>query len=164
MKRFLTTLGLSLLAAFAVIAQTSTAGTLAAGLNAVVTGAYNLDQITLLDTSGTNQLVILYDTTGSTTTNRVYGAYTNRVQYPTTIVTSFTDQAGVATLQTNAIYAYTNVTVAAATNEARRVFQGYVPANGTLVINPPGPVGFNYGLQIKTVGTALYNLTYKQLP
>jgi len=164
MKRFITSLGLSLLAAFAVIAQTSVAGTLAGGLNAVVTGANNLDQITLLDTSGTNQLVILYDTTGSTTTNRVYGAYTNRVQYSTNSITSFTDQAGVATLQTNAIYAYINVTVPAATNEARRVYQAYLPANGTLVINPPGPVGFNYGIQIKTVGTALYNLTYKQLP
>lgn len=164
MKRFLTSLGLSLLAAFAVFAQTSTSGTLAAGLNAVVTGANNLDQITLLDTSGANQLVILYDTTGSTTTNRTYGQYTNRVQSATTIITSFTDQAGVATLQTNAGYAYVNNTIAAATVEARRVFQGYIPANGTLVINPPGPAGFNYGIQIKTVGAALYNLTYKPLP
>jgi len=164
MKKFLLSLWAVLAIALTGAAQNYTAGVITNGVSLLSADPTLLTSMTLIDTSGTNHIVILYDNDSATLTNRITAAYNSRTVYSTNIVTTFTNFTGVVQSYTNAALAYVDVTVPAATNEARRVYQLYVPANGTATITPLNPLGFTYGLQVKSVGAGLYNLNSKTLP
>jgi hypothetical protein len=86
------------------------------------------------------------------------------VQYTTNVVMSFTNFTGVAQSYTNTVLKTDNITVAAATNQARRVFTFTLPANGTVTFTPTYPAGTTFGLQLKAVGNGVYNADIQPLP
>jgi hypothetical protein len=143
-------------------AQTS--GTLTAGVNLLSSDPTIVRSIQFFDTSGTNNTITLYDNDSASSTNRVRAAYTTTTQYTTNVVMSFTNFTGVVQSYTNAVLARVNSTVAASTNEARRVFRIVVPANGTVSVAPTSPYGTTYGAQVLANGTAIYNGDFGPLP
>jgi hypothetical protein len=157
-------LAASLFLALSAFGQSTTSAVFAAGVSSISTTPVSIASIQLYDTSGTNNLIILYDNESATSTNRVYAAYTGVTQYTTNVVQSFTDFTGVAVLRTNTLLATVNVTVAAATNQARRVWTATVPANSFTTLTPTTPLGTTFGLQIKANGAGYYNLSSAALP
>jgi hypothetical protein len=139
-------------------------GSLTNGVNLVNSGGTSLGYLQLIDTSGTNQTIVVYDNDSSTSTNRIRPAYTATTQYTTNIVRVFTNFAGVLQTNTTAQIAWATSTVAATTNEAARVITLAVPANSSTTFAPTQPLGMTWGFQIKTTGTAAYNATYAPLP
>ena len=77
---------------------------------------------------------------------------------------TFTNFTGVVQSYTNTVLTTTNVTVAAATVQARRVFTFTLPANGTVTFTPNSPQGTTFGLQLKAVGAGVYNADIQPLP
>jgi hypothetical protein len=162
MKRILNfILALSL---FAVSAFAQTSGTLAAGVNLISSEPTLVRSIQFFDTSGAANTITLYDNDSASSTNRVRAAYTTTTQYTTNVVMSFTNFTGVVQTYTNAVLARVNSTVAASTNEARRVFRIALPANGTVSVAPTEPYGTTYGAQILATGAAIYNGDIGPLP
>jgi len=149
---------------FSVSAQTLVGGPLTNGVNSVVASQIAVTQLQLTDTSGTNNQVIIYDNSSSSTTNIVLPSYVSRALSRATNSTVFTNFAGVT--QTNNFPYMSSVltTNAASTNEARRVYTVTVPANGSVTIIPDTALTVGLGLQVKTSGTMTYNLTYLPLP
>jgi hypothetical protein len=143
-------------------AQTS--GTLTAGVNLLTSDPTIVRSIQFFDTSGTNNTITLYDNDSASSTNRVRAAYTTTTQYTTNVVMTFTNFTGVVQSYTNAVLARVNSTVAASTNEARRVFRIVVPANGTVSVAPTDPYGTTYGAQLLLNGTAIYNGDFGPIP
>jgi hypothetical protein len=153
---------LSLLFGFAASAQSYTNLTASTGNNTVFSVPVSLNSLNFVDTSGANNLVILYDS--SSGTNIVSAAFTNYVFSTISFTNTYTDQNGytnnfIYTLGTN-----TPTVVAAATNEARRVFIGQVPPNGQFVYTPARPQSFGYGLVVKTTGAGLGIVSYQKNP
>jgi hypothetical protein len=139
-------------------------GSLTAGINLLSTTGVRIKGLELFDTSGSANTIILYDNDSASSTNRARPAYQAVTQYSTNVVMTFTNFAGVVQSSTNTVLATVTSTVAATTNEARRVYQVVVPGNSTVTIAPTTPLGTTYGFQIRTVGTALYNASYNTLP
>jgi hypothetical protein len=163
MKRF--SAFIAALFAFAIMAiGQSVSGSLTSGINLISTSGVRIKGLELFDTSGAANTVILYDNDSSSTTNRVRAAYQAVTQYSTNVVMTFTNFAGVVQSSTNNVLATVTSTVAATTNEARRVYQVVVPANSTVTIAPSTPLGTTYGFQIRSTGAALYNASYNTLP
>lgn len=157
-------LAASLFLALTAFGQNNTSAVFAAGVSSISTTPVSIQSIQVYDTSGTNNLIILYDNDSASSTNRVYAAYTGVTQYTTNVVTTFTNFTGVVQTTTNTLLATVNVTVAAATNQARRVWTATVPANSFTTLTPTTPIGTTYGLQIKANGAGYYNLTSAALP
>jgi len=151
-KYFVTFLAMAGLLAAEVVS-----GTFGAGITVVSSTGQSVRNFSLTDTSGAANTVVLYDNDSASSTNRVYAAYTGAVQYTTNIVMSFTNFTGVAQSYTNTVLKVDNITVAAATNQARRVFTFRVPANGTVTFTPNYPAGVTFGLQLNAVGAGAYN-------
>ena len=139
-------------------------GSFASGITAVSTNGVSIANIQLSDTSGAANTVVVYDNDSSTSTNRVYLAYTGVVQYTTNVVMSFTNFTGVAQSYTNTVLKVDNITVAQATNQARRVFTFRLPANGTLTFTPTYSQGTTFGLQLSAAGAGGYNIDRQPLP
>jgi hypothetical protein len=139
-------------------------GSFASGITAVSTNGVSIANIQLSDTSGAANTVVVYDNDSSTSTNRVYAAYTSTVQYTTNVVMSFTNFTGVAQSYTNTVLKVDNITVAAATNQARRVFTFRLPANGTVTFTPTYSQGTTFGLQLSATGAGGYNIDRQPLP
>ena len=132
-------------------------GTFSSGITVVSSVGQSVSNFSLTDTSGAANTVVLYDNDSATSTNRVYAAYTGVVQYTTNIVMSFTNFTGVAQSYTNTVLKTDNITVAAATNQARRVFTFRLPANGTVTFTPSYAAGVTFGLQLSATGAGAYN-------
>ena len=139
-------------------------GSFASGITAISTNGVSIANIQLSDTSGAANTVVVYDNDSSTSTNRVYAAYTSTVQYTTNVVMSFTNFTGVAQSYTNTVLKVDNTTVAAATNQARRVFTFRLPANGTVTFTPTYSQGTTFGLQLSATGAGGYNIDRQPLP
>lgn len=157
---FIALIGLTLSAA----AQSWTSGSLSAGVNLLSASAYSLATLQLSDTSGSANVITLYDNDSASSTNRTLAEYTGRLSYTTNEVISFTDLQGVARTVTNTTLKVIDVTVAAATNEARRIWRYTLPANGTVTFAPTQPLGASYGLNVLADGTASYNMYGRTLP
>jgi len=159
---------LSLIALFGMLfsasAQSWTSGSLSAGVNLLSASGYSLQTLQLVDTSGAANVITVYDNDSASLTNRVVAAYTGRLSYTTNEVLSFTDLQGVARTVTNTTLKVVNLTVSAATNEARRVWRYTIPADGTVTFSPTRPQGTTFGLQVLADGTATYNLYGRTLP
>ena len=138
-------------------------GTFASGITSLYTNGVSISNIQLTDTSAAANTVVVYDNDSSTSTNRVYAAYTGVVQYTTNIVMSFTNFTGVAQSYTNTVLKTDNITVAAATNQARRVFTFRLPASGTVTFTPNYPAGTTFGLQLSATGAGAYNANIQPL-
>ena len=138
-------------------------GTFASGITSLYTNGVSISNIQLTDTSAAANTVVVYDNDSSTSTNRVYAAYTGVVQYTTNIVMSFTNFTGVAQSYTNTVLKTDNITVAAATNQARRVFTFRLPASGTVTFTPNYPAGTTFGLQLSATGAGSYNANIQPL-
>jgi hypothetical protein len=138
-------------------------GTFASGITSLSTNGVSISNIQLTDTSGAANTVVVYDNDSSTSTNRVYAAYTGVLQYTTNVVMSFTNFTGVAQSYTNTVLATLNTTVAASTNQARRVFTFRLPASGTVTFTPIYPAGTTFGLQFSATGAGGYNANVQPL-
>lgn len=149
-------------------AQTITSGGLTGATNNLVsTVGQSITYLTLTDTSGTNNLVIVYDNDVATTTNIVRPAYTAKSYYATNIVNSYTNPFGVTQSVTNSVLYPLETSVAATTNEANRIFVGTIPANGSLTFSAAtygGPLGTTRGVVIKAANAGNYLMQSKQLP
>jgi len=139
-------------------------GTFTSSIAVLSTSGVSISNFQVTDTSGSANTVILYDNDSASSTNRIYAAYTGVTQYTTNVVMSFTNFTGVVQSYTNTVLATVNTTVAASTNQARRVFTFTVPANGTVTFTPTSPQGTTYGLQLKAVGNGVYNANIQALP
>lgn len=139
-------------------------GTFSSGITVVSSTGVSVANIQLTDTSGAANTVVVYDNDSATSTNRVYAAYTGVTQYTTNIVTTFTNFTGVVQSYTNTVLATVNTTVAASTNQARRVFTFRLPANGTVTFTPTYPAGTTFGLQLSATGAGGYNIDRQPLP
>ena len=145
------------LAMAGLLAAEVVSGTFGAGITVVASTGQSVRNFSLTDTSGAANTVVLYDNDSASSTNRTYAAYTGVVQYTTNIVMSFTNFTGVAQSYTNTVLKTDNITVAAATNQARRVFTFRVPASGTVTFTPNYAAGVTFGLQLSATGTGAYN-------
>lgn len=164
MKRFL--LLIAALAGFSVAAQTFKSGTLAAATNNIVSAqSVALTYLSLVDTSGTNNLMIVYDNNVATSTNIITPAVTGAIlTYSTNIVSTYTDPEGQTRNTTNSVIFRTTQTIAGATNEARRIFVALVPANGSITFPIQSAVGTVNGLVIKSANAGIYNAELRNLP
>ena len=151
------------LAMAGLLAAEVVSGTFASGITSLYTNGVSISNIQLTDTSAAANTVVVYDNDSSTSTNRVYAAYTGVVQYTTNIVMSFTNFTGVAQSYTNTVLKTDNITVAAATNQARRVFTFRLPASGTVTFTPNYPAGTTFGLQLSATGAGAYNANIQPL-
>lgn len=131
-------------------------GAISGGTTVLDSTGGQLAQIILSDTSGSANNVILYDS-GTTSTNIVLPAYTGRQYYTTNVVKSWTDSLGNTVSRTNRILFSAPLTVSASTNESTRLYSVVIPANGSVVLEPPGNLGYTYGLLIKNAGALSYN-------
>ena len=163
MKQFLKYF-VSFVAMIGLVVAEITSGTFSSGITVVSSTGRSITSFQLTDTSGAANTVVLYDNDSATSTNRVYAAYTGTVQYTTNIVMSFTNFTGVAQSYTNTVLKVDNITVAASTNQARRVFTFRVPANGTVTFTPTNPAGTTYGVQLSATGAGGYNADTQNLP
>jgi hypothetical protein len=154
----------TLVAMAGLIAAEVVSGTFSSGITVVRSTGQSVANFSLTDTSGAVNTVVLYDNDSASSTNRVYAAYTGTVQYTTNVVMSFTNFTGVAQSYTNTVLKVDNITVPAATNQARRVFTFRVPANGTVTFTPTYPAGVTYGLQLSATGAGGYNADIQPLP
>ena len=152
------------LAMAGLIAAEVVSGTFTSAILSLSTNGVSLRNFQVVDTSGSANTVILYDNDSASSTNRIYLAYTGVVQYTTNVVMSFTNFTGVAQSYTNTVLKTDNITVAQATNQARRVFTFTLPANGTMTFTPTSPQGTTFGLQLKAVGAGVYNADIQPLP
>jgi hypothetical protein len=139
-------------------------GTFTSAIAVLNSTGVSIRNFQVVDTSGSANTVILYDNDSASSTNRIYLAYTGVVQYTTNVVMSFTNFTGVAQSYTNTVLKTDNITVAQATNQARRVFTFTLPANGTMTFTPTSPQGTTFGLQLKAVGNGVYNADIQPLP
>lgn len=151
-------------AATAMLFADVVSGTFTSSIAVLSTSGVSINNFQVFDTSGSANTVILYDNDSASSTNRVYAAYTGVVQYTTNIVTTFTNFTGVSQSYTNTVLKTDNITVAASTNQARRVFTFSVPANGNVTFTPTYPAGTTFGLQLKATGAGAYNADFKPLP
>lgn len=157
-KYFATFLAMAGLLAAEIVSGTFTSAILSLSTNGV-----SIRNFQVVDTSAAANTVILYDNDSTTSTNRVYAAYTAVTQTTAPVVMSFTNFTGVVQSYTNTVLTTTNVTIPAATNQARRVFTFTLPANGTVTFTPNSPQGTTFGLQLKAVGAGVYNADIQQL-
>jgi len=155
---------ITLVAMIGLVAAEVVSGTFTSSIAVLNTSGVSIRNFAVSDTSGSANTVILYDNDSASSTNRVYAAYTGVVQYTTNVVMSFTNFTGVAQSYTNTLLKVDNITVAAATNQARRVFTFTVPANGTVIFTPTYPAGTTFGLQLKATGNGVYNADIQPLP
>jgi hypothetical protein len=138
-------------------------GTFAAGITSLSANGVSISNFQVVDTSAAANTVILYDNDSSTSTNRIYLAYTGVTQTTAPVVMSFTNFTGVVQSYTNTVLTTANVSVPQSTNQARRVFTFTLPANGTVTFTPTSPQGTTFGLQLKAVGAGVYNANVQQL-
>lgn len=151
------------LAMAGLLAAEVVSGTFASGITSLATNGVSISNIQLTDTSAAANTVVVYDNDSSTSTNRIYLAYTGVVQYTTNVVMSFTNFTGVAQSYTNTVLKTDNITVAQATNQARRVFTFRLPASGTVTFTPNYPAGTTFGLQFSATGAGAYNANIQPL-
>jgi hypothetical protein len=151
------------LAMAGLIAAEVVSGTFTSAILSLSTNGVSIRNFQVVDTSGAANTVILYDNESTTSTNRVYAAYTAVTQTTAPVVMTFTNFTGVVQSYTNTVLTTTNITVAAATNQARRVFTFTLPANGTVTFTPTSPQGTTFGLQLKAVGAGVYNADIQPL-
>ena len=163
MKQFLKYF-VSFMAMAALVFAEVVSGTFSSGITVVSTTGVSINNIQLTDTSGAANTVVVYDNDSASSTNRVFAAYTGAVQYTTNVVMSFTNFTGVAQSYTNTVLKVDNITVAAATNQARRVFTFRLPANGTVTFTPTYSAGTTFGLQLNATGAGGYNIDRQPLP
>ena len=152
------------LAMAGLIAAEVVSGTFTSAILSISTNGVSLRNFQVVDTSAAANTVILYDNDSTTSTNRSYAAYTAVTQTTAPVVMTFTNFTGVVQSYTNTVLTTTNVTIAAATNQARRVFTFTLPANGTVTFTPNSPQGTTFGLQLKAVGAGVYNADIQPLP
>ena len=138
-------------------------GTFGSGITVVRSTGQSVASIQLTDTSAAANTVVVYDNDSASSTNRSYLAYTGVVQYTTNVVMTFTNFTGVVQSYTNTVLKTDNITVAAATNQARRVFTFRLPASGTVTFTPTTPAGTTFGLQLSATGAGAYNADIQPL-
>ena len=151
------------LAMAGLIAAEVVSGTFASGITSLSTNGVSISNLQLVDTSAAANTVVVYDNDSTTSTNRVYAAYTGVTQYTTNVVMTFTNFTGVVQSYTNTVLATVNTTIPAATNQARRVFTFRLPASGTITFTPTYPAGTTFGLQISATGAGVYNANIQPL-
>jgi len=139
-------------------------GSFASGITSISTNGVSIANIQLSDTSGAANTVVVYDNDSTTSTNRIYLAYTAVTQSTAPVVMTFTNFTGVVQSYTNTVLTTTNITVAQATNQARRVFTFRLPANGTVTFTPTYAQGTTFGLQLSATGAGGYNIDRQPLP
>jgi hypothetical protein len=167
MKNYLKSLILVALACFGLQAQTISSGALTAATNNLVsTTGVAINVLTLFDTSGSANPMIVYDNDVVTTTNITRPAYVSVTKYNTNVTSTFTNIYGVISTNTSA-YLYTLYTTnAQATAEANRVLTVVVPASGSVTFDAAtyGVLGTTRGLVIKSTGAGQYLTSFKSLP
>jgi len=162
MKNLFKYLGTFLAMASLLVAEV-VSGTFASGITSLATNGVSLSNLQLTDTSAAANTVVVYDNESTTSTNRVYAAYTGVTQYTTNVVMTFTNFTGVVQSYTNTVLATVNTTIPAATNQARRVFTFRLPASGTVTFTPNYPAGTTFGLQFSATGAGSYNANIQPL-
>jgi len=138
-------------------------GTFASGITVVRSTGQSVASISLTDTSGAANTVVLYDNDSASSTNRIYQPYTATTQSTAPVVMTFTNFTGVVQSYTNIVLTTTNITVGLSTNQARRVFTFRLPANGTVTFTPTTPQGTTFGLQLSATGAGGYNADIQPL-
>lgn len=138
-------------------------GTFGAGITVVRSTGQSVASISLTDTSGAANTVVVYDNDSASSTNRTYAAYTATTQYTTNVVMSFTNFTGVVQSYTNTVLATVNTTIPSSTIQARRVFTFRLPANGTVTFTPTSPQGTTFGLQLSATAAGGYNADIQPL-
>ena len=138
-------------------------GTFTSAISVLSSTGVSIRNFQVVDTSGSANTVILYDNDSASSTNRIYAAYTAVTQATAPVVMTFTNFTGVVQSYTNTVLTTTNVTIAAATNQARRVFTFTLPASGTITFTPTYPQGTTFGLQLKATGAGVYNADIQPL-
>ena len=151
------------LAMAGLLAAEIVSGTFTSAILSISTNGVSIRNFQVVDTSAAANTVILYDNDSTTSTNRVYNAYTAVTQYTTNVVMSFTNFTGVVQSYTNTVLATVSTNIPAVTNQARRVFTFTLPASGTVTFTPNSPQGTTFGLQLKAVGAGVYNADIQQL-
>ena len=151
------------LAMAGLIAAEIVSGTFGSAILSLSTNGVSIRNFQVVDTSAAANTVILYDNDSTTSTNRSYAAYTAVTQTTAPVVMTFTNFTGVVQSYTNTVLTTTNITIAAATNQARRVFTFTLPASGTITFTPTYPQGTTFGLQLKAVGAGVYNADIQPL-
>jgi hypothetical protein len=167
MKNYLKSLILVALACFGLQAQTISSGPLTGATNNLIsTTGVAISVLTLFDTSGAANLMVVYDNDVVTTTNITRPAYVSVTKYSTNQISSYTNIYGVVNSITNTILATLYTTNAAATSEANRVLTAVVPANGSLTFDAAtyGVLGTTRGLVIKATAAGQYLTSFKSLP
>lgn len=115
------------LAMAGLIAAEIVSGTFTSAILSISTNGVSIRNFQVVDTSAAANTVILYDNDSTTSTNRVYNAYTAVTQYTTNVVMSFTNFTGVVQSYTNTVLATVNTTIPAATNQARQCSRSRCP-------------------------------------
>jgi len=138
-------------------------GTFGAGITVVRSTGQSVASISLTDTSGAANTVVVYDNDSASSTNRTYAAYTATTQYTTNVVMSFTNFTGVVQSYTNTVLATVNTNIPSSTIPARRVFTFRLPANGTVTFTPTSPQGTTFGLQLSATAAGGYNADIQPL-
>lgn len=163
MKRFIAALFALVALTATLFAQTSASGNLAAGLNVISSAPGQLVYLQLSDTSGSANTFIVYDSSSSSTTNRVRPSFKKWTYYTTNEVTTYTNPLGRSETVTNTVRARILETVSASTNEMRRVYTVSVPASSSVVLEPVDGLNYSFGYTIKAIGTGSYNTQYVPL-
>lgn len=165
MKRYLNFI-LLLLLPLGALGQAWTSGSLTNGVNLINDGPVRFNYLQLTDSSGSVNTITLYDNDSASSTNRIIPAVSNaRLTYSTNIVSTFTNRAGVVQTSTNTVLYTTTQTIAATTNEARRLYRITLPANGSVVFEPGGlGLGASFGLNALASSNATYNVRLIDLP
>jgi hypothetical protein len=130
MKKFISIIGLGVSLLTAQAQLFTSQSNLAATNTAVITTPLVLEQMTLFSTNTTPTLVFLYD--GAIT--NVTAAYTNYIQYPTNVVTTYTNTTGTTNTLTNRVEYTLAVANAAATNNSSPIRSLVVPASGSVTV------------------------------
>lgn len=159
--KILSLLGALVLGAFQAGAQVVASGTLTAATNnLIVTGTAQILSLTLYDTSGTNNAIVVYDSADVTSTNLIRPAYTAAGRYLTNRITTYTSANGTTVTYTNSVlYPYTT-SVAATTNEANRILYTIVNASDSFS-SPPGlPLGVTRGVLVRPANAGSYTIQY----
>lgn len=166
--KFFSKILLSLVLAFGLKAQTITSGTLTAATNNVLsTTGLSIAVLSLTDTSGVTNAIVVYDNDVATSTNIVRPAYISVALTPTVTIDTWTNLFGIVNSITNTVLVRSFTTNSATTNEANRVLTVYLSGNGTVSFNKAtygGPLGTTRGLVIRPVGAASYIMQSSPLP
>ena len=165
MNKFLLNIALFVGLIATAAAQTLTSdATAATTIKRAVSGGAAMQSFQVTDTSGSANRIYIRDNDSTSITNIVMPAYTYYTTTATTSTNTFVNYDGVTNSTVQTALILTLNTNAASTNAARLVNMISSPANATVTWTPTSAQGVTHGIQLYSVGTTTYTLTYLPLP